>query len=554
MKKHTASLNYILLSIVLFIAILAPRLVSIGQYSVADEGEWLERSANFYYALSTRDLARTYQTGHPGVLTMWAGAASFLLQYPEYRGIGPGYLESIEDIDQVLLDHGQDPLVLLNTGKLIMAIFTAVALVLVFWLLRHFFGMWISLSLVLLIAWDPYYMALSRLLHLDGLLASLVLLSVVSYVVYLHQRRWGALILSACTAGCAWLTKSPAVVLLPCIGLLALLDHWQHRASREWVRSLLLPLIIWGLIMVAVVFLLWPAMWVAPVDTLSQIYQGAAKFALRSNQTVFINGHIIQAADVGLWYYPLTFLWRTTPAVLFGLVLVLPALIWHFTPFDRHQVRHLMLAAALFTLLFYIMMQAGDKKFDRYFIPVYPFLDLIAGLGWVSAASVLMNRYKQRTVAVVLLLLVAITQLLLALQIYPYALSYYNPLLGGRSRAPQVMNVGWGEGYDLAASYLNTKPDASSLTAMASMGHGAFSFYFDGQAEWMDLSKIEQVDYVIIYIDHLQRCTPQVWCDVWGQVQPEKVIEIGGVPYAWIFDQHQLSPAVRAMLLAAGEN
>jgi hypothetical protein len=150
------------------------------------------------------------------------------------------------------------------------------------------------------------------------------------------------------------------------------------------------------------------------------------------------------------------------------------------------------------------------------------------------------------------LMLVTFGQLALVLQVYPYPLSYYNPLLGGRTKAPQVMNVGWGEGYDLAADYLNHKPDAQQLVAMASMGHGAFSFYFDGRAEWMDLSKIAEVDYVVIYIEHQQRCVPEVWCRVLDGVQPEKVIEIGGVPYAWIYDQHRFTPEIRQQVLEAG--
>jgi len=53
-------------------------------------------------------------------------------------------------------------------------------------------------------------------------------------------------------------------------------------------------------------------------------------------------------------------------------------------------------------------------------------------------------------------------QALSALQTFPYFFSYYNPLAGGSSRAPQVMMIGWGEGMDQAARYLNQKPDAEN--------------------------------------------------------------------------------------------
>ena len=56
-----------------------------------------------------------------------------------------------------------------------------------------------------------------------------------------------------------------------------------------------------------------------------------------------------------------------------------------------------------------------------------------------------------------------IAQLALVLPTRPYFLSYYNPALGGGRTATQVLLVGWGEGLDRAAAYLNTKPNAQDL-------------------------------------------------------------------------------------------
>jgi hypothetical protein len=68
----------------------------------------------------------------------------------------------------------------------------------------------------------------------------------------------------------------------------------------------------------------------------------------------------------------------------------------------------------------------------------------------------------------------------------------------------------------------------------------------------MDLSKIEEVDYVVIYLEQLQRCVPEVWCQVLIDLQPEKVIKIGGIPYVWIFDQHDFPSEIRQQVLQAG--
>ena len=46
----------------------------------------------------------------------------------------------------------------------------------------------------------------------------------------------------------------------------------------------------------------------------------------------------------------------------------------------------------------------------------------------------------------------------------PYPLSYYNPLLGGGATASRWLLVGWGEGLDQVAVYLNAQ-DGADATA-----------------------------------------------------------------------------------------
>jgi hypothetical protein len=64
----------VLLLVLVLAAYLTPRLVALDRLVTVDEGYWLGRSANFYEALVSGDLANTYQFAHPGVPTMWAGA------------------------------------------------------------------------------------------------------------------------------------------------------------------------------------------------------------------------------------------------------------------------------------------------------------------------------------------------------------------------------------------------------------------------------------------------------------------------------------------------
>ena len=89
-------------------------------------------------------------------------------------------------------------------------------------------------------------------------------------------------------------------------------------------------------------------------------------------------------------------------------------------------------------------------------------------------------------------------------------MAYYNPLLGGGPKAPTVMLIGWGEGLDEAAAYLNTKPNAAQLHVASWYSQGGFSYFFKGEkvdelnynspdsvSRWLD------TDYFVTYIQQV---------------------------------------------------
>src|SRR4051794_27044568 len=74
----------LLLFVLLFLAAWLPRVAQIDSFVTPDERRWLQRSADFLFALDTGDYAATYQAGHPGVTVMWAGAAGIMAKLPDY--------------------------------------------------------------------------------------------------------------------------------------------------------------------------------------------------------------------------------------------------------------------------------------------------------------------------------------------------------------------------------------------------------------------------------------------------------------------------------------
>jgi hypothetical protein len=201
--------NALLLAFVL-LALWLPRGLALDRFVTVDEPKWLMRSANFYNALARGNLKDTFQREHPGVMITWAGTAGFLWRFPGYYKIAPEQAMTPTRFHNFLLSHGRSSLDLLVAGRTFVVLGIVAALVTAFLVAARLLGMFPALLAFLLIAFDPFSIGLSRVLHLDGLVSALMLLSILAFAGYLYLgRRKGYLLLSAAAAGLAWLTKSP---------------------------------------------------------------------------------------------------------------------------------------------------------------------------------------------------------------------------------------------------------------------------------------------------------------------------------------------------------
>ena len=545
--------------LVLALAIAAPRLKALDRLVTPDEPLWLHRSANFYSALSRGDWGGTFQKEHPGVTVMWAGTFGFIARFPQYLSSGLSQVNPDEFQAYLRTVKGVTPLELLVAGRIFMILGHTLLLLSGFTYARRLLGFYPALTGFLLIAFDPFHLALTRLLHVDGLLTNLLLLSLLALLNYLQERRPLDLIVSAIAAGLGLLTKLPAILMLPVAGLLIAYGLWEssgrgrNRALIRLVKPVTQTGAMWGLIMVLVFVLAWPAMWAQPVQTLTALGElGRTQVAVEQGKQLFFNGEIVPTGGfgAGYWYfYPLTYLWRSTPIVLAGLLLAGLAFWKRRPPFSTQANRSLVWSLLLFIVAFTVMMSFSAKKYDRYLLPVYAPLDLISGLGWASLAMSLIERRLRvglRSLAYAIPLAAILLQAVLALQAYPYYFTYYNPLLGGSRLALGVMQIGWGEGLDQAAGYLNQQPGAEKLKAISSLTTGCFSYYFKGFDREMpylddasvdddDWQKFIQSDYAIIYISQMQRNISPPILEYVSHLKPEHTVWINGLEYARIY-------------------
>jgi Dolichyl-phosphate-mannose-protein mannosyltransferase len=548
--------------LLLILALALPRLTALDHYVTIDEPRWLMNSANFYQALWTRDWKNTYQLEHPGVTITWAGTLGFLWKFPGYVKLVDGQFNNEIKFQQFLISKSHTALDLLVAGRVFTTLAVILVLLLAFPLMVRLAGMGLALLASLLIALDPYFIALSRLLHLDGLMAALMLLSLLAFLCYLDKgRRRRDLVLSGVAAGLSWLTKSPALFLIPFIGLLMFIELIRTKIfagpverpnQAGWLQSIwetVSPWLVWLAIGVIVFILLWPVMWVDPVGTVVRIFTQATDYALEGNSHVtFFAGQVIDVGQSVWYYYLVSLLWRISPPVLIGVLILAVACIFpnkFVLPSDYRRIAWVM---SLFTLLFIIFITLSQKKADRYQIPVQPALCILAALGWFGLLNGLGKWVEQRFPGAPVRLskpllggVIVFVQLLGVLQTAPYYMNYYNPLLGGDRAAPGVMMIGRGEGLDQAARYLNSLPDARNLHVYAWYGEGPFSYYFKGKTSVIEpntaLNDLLKADYVVIYIHQWQRQTPsKEVMDYFARMTPVFVARIGNLNYAQVYD------------------
>ncbi|MGD9712142.1 MAG: glycosyltransferase family 39 protein, partial [Thermomicrobiales bacterium] len=320
--------------IVVLIAFLTPRLIELDRMVTPDEPIWLARSANFYEALSSGDLGSTYQFAHPGVTVMWLGAAGYWWKARDYASQVDGQIsQRLNRVARYLEEFGYAPLDVLVAGRIMLVLAMALVFAAAFLYALRLMTFSVAVLGFLLIALDPFALALSRLLHVDAMSAMMMLLCVLSGTVYLVRgRKRGDLLLSGIAAGLAVLTRSQMGILAVWFPLMLLIDARGWRlGGGNWIaslRSCVRPLAIWGSAAFITCVVLWPALWVDPLRVIEGMLDFAGTAAIEGHERTIVFAGELHAGDPGVRFYPATFLWRATPSVLIGITLAIVALVW----------------------------------------------------------------------------------------------------------------------------------------------------------------------------------------------------------------------------------
>ncbi|MCC7105995.1 MAG: glycosyltransferase family 39 protein [Chloroflexi bacterium] len=530
--RWNTTVAVVLAAVGLFTSALIPRMAVISSYVTTDEGNWMGRTALFARALRDNDPMTTYQSGHPGVTTMWT----------TYLGLGAERAIGLADyVRPDGLEKAPNYLNLLREGRRFFPVVTSLAVVVLWLLVWRLFGPGLALLAGVLLAVEPFFMAHSYVAHVDGSLTSYMNIAFFSALVYASRRGGrGYLVLCGIATGLAFLTKAPASFLalfIPLIAVAAFRAQGRLHSLAD-LRRLVLDGLTWVAVTGVVCFALWPALRTDPVATLTQMVTYTEEVGGSDHENVCFGGQ--PCGDPGPLFYPVAAGFRLTPVTMLGVALLLVNLVvtavaghrWPGLRIPKHRLA-VFLALFAFILLFMLMMTSAPKKFDRYILPTFPSVELLAAAGiWLTVTRLARGRSARILPAVALL--VGIVQIWPALAVFPYYLSYYNPLLGGGPRAAKNIVVGWGEGIEQVTSYLNAKPDSDRLT-ISGFYPRVMMAQFNGKVLPDKQYDPAATDYIVLYINALQRdLASNLRQEARGR-KAELIIRINGIEYARLY-------------------
>ena len=569
MKPFSQKTSSLFFSVCLFVVASVPRLFSLGDHWTSDEGGWLDHSTVFMTAVEMGAFSETLVTFHPGVITMWIAAFRTLFTEPHISVQGLALARWF--IGVVLL------------------IGIGVAAVLLYRLL----GRWVAVIGAAFLSFSPLFLAQSRRVHTDALAAMFVLLAVLFLLLYcqMPQRR-RYLIGSGLAYGLACLAKSNSLILLLWLPIcFALFRNREETWRQFFLRGLGAGLCFLSCTLLTV-FALWPLFWNPVflvfgvcllgvtllvyrelqkgahgrlliylasvvvvgvvcgymVQTVWRVFDGVA-WAITTPHNVehFFLGQVLY--DPGWLFYPLVLCTETTPLTLplaFGGCLFLwrKRHSWSRNGQEGyvHQFR-IALALVAVVLLFTLCLSLTSKKFSRYLLPAFPMLEILAAVGFFELLkwgyAYIDSRFgteatpQKLTFSIVTLLCILLIQILPVLRLHPYYGTYYN-LCFKLTDIRKIITVGAGAGYDLAAKYLNRKPNAQELRVQTFPDSTQFFYpYFTGQIYWADADEAVVPDYEVVHLRESQ----VGWVPQTGTLngELEHVITLNGIDYVWIY-------------------
>lgn len=556
-----------IIPIVIFFLILLPRAWPFSiAYMATDEPIIWKWSNEFVNSVFDGNWQGTLNNAYPAVTLGWIDAFRLVGKYLILSG-GNRAEANLTDIFKENF-----PLAVMPERRMLLAFVHATLLLAAYGLMVRIFGKSTAAIAAVLMALDPALLTQSRIVRVEALAGEFMLLGALTMLIYLSTGgniKW--LLASAVLTSLAVLTKITALFLVPFFILIMLLDQIlkSRQAWGRFLSMMMRDLALWSFVAGVGIFLLWPVLWINPgsagrfiAEYLSRASTGGGIY---TQSGVFFLGKMVRG-DPGPLFYPLFLIFRTTPLVWLGLI---ASFAWPvFKRFQLSQKTNAnfggitgrlcspqekitpLIYLLLFAIFYTVSLTLGLSKFEHYLFPVFLSVNILAAVGLKKLVKIflwgLKKNFRLKRHLDPRYLSIATVAFIQTLTIWPYSpyyAAYFNPLLGGLKQAHKVLPfIGWGEGVDLAMSYLNQKPNPENLKLVCGGKRWELcDLLFEGAAWAGDAyaassSRWLTADYIFIYLPARQAdLYPGFFLNYLNRLPAEYTVFFDDVAYAWIY-------------------
>jgi hypothetical protein len=519
--------NNIIMSggIVILLAAIAfmPRIMGLDHQIRPDELIWLIRSRDFVMALLHFDFSQSVISSHPGVTIMWLASTGMGIK----EIIAPG---------ESLFDY-------LFAARLPIAIAISIITLILFFLVKKIFNVTAAILFLIIVSFDPFLLGYSKIVHLDALLSFLMCAALLSFLVYKIDFNRKFLFLSGLFCAFAVLAKLPALFLIPFITLFNFYFIETSTPIKDKTKLNLKNYILFIMVIGITIFIFTPRMWVDPLMFIDILKRGPGIAAHEYGS--FFRGESV--TDPGLLFYPVVIFYRLPLITLIGFFCFVVFFIrqWIVSKTISHQDRFA-IVLIVFVFSFVLFMSFPGKKMERYILPVFPFLSIIAGYGLSKIINNISLSFKnllaRNIITYIFYCLIGLMGLFYLVKLHPHPTTYFNPVVNAAKPAQQILPIAWGEGLKEAADYLNQKDNSAKIFVGCDYNY-LLDNYFQGNVialkyDLYEPGTLRYLDYLVITLDAIQKGTLRLDQEVLDYInnhQPEYEVVLNGIPYVYVY-------------------
>jgi cbb3-type cytochrome oxidase subunit 3 len=389
-----------------------------------DGSLWHYRSEQFIVGIKNKQFEKTYQHYQPGVTLMWITGPAVEI-YKRVTGITAYDVGNFQSFDLI--------------SKIAIVSVQYILSVFIIFILAKIVGFYISFFTISLFSFEPFFLANSRLYHMDVLLTLLLFVTLVlSFLNMKKPRIWKSAVIGFFLA-LSFLAKSISIGALFFI-LFYSVTYFIYSKQKEKIFPVAVPLLV---SFVFFTFLLFPALWVRPWYYLSDMFSEVLRVGVRKGHDQIMFG--VPTTNAGLLFYPLVSLMKVSPLLLIGIF----SCLYYFVKFTKSIVKTfkdtggVFFVFTLYLAIFYVGYILGmsfpAKKVDRYILVMYPLFSYCAVIGYQRIFQNLKSLSKRYLFLALFIFLISVFWVRPLINLYPWYFTYTSPIFGSSVNANGVI-------------------------------------------------------------------------------------------------------------------